>query len=338
MHGHFRLLSSIPYLFSFPFPWSQPPCIIITACIIIQPSKIAHVRNVVSFHLNIDFPTMRTITGTTHAAIIRKKWFPRCQACPAIILWLVGRILNTLLRTPQEVSFITFKKQIPLYRRMGTALIVPSWFFGYNIILEFVFALITLFVSIYAFKVYRLSAQRTALHFGIGFGCFSLAYLLQSALNFSILLKVNQSMCPMVKANLISYLDQIGLLFYVFLFTAGLLALAALSLKIKNTEIFSLLSVITFVALIFSSNKLFLFYLLSSILLVYITFYYLRQYLKHRQKSSLLVVSAFAFLLFGRIHFIFALDHGTYYVIGHLLELVAYGLIFINLYGIIRKK
>src|SRR3989338_6048850 len=111
---------------------------------------------------------------------------------------------------------------------MLSSAIIPLWFVGYNIALEFLFALVSFAVSHYAFKAHRISMQRPARLFGFGFLFIGIAYVVQPLLNLGIV------------------------------------------------------------------------------------------------------------EVFGKIHFLFALDHGTYYVVGHVLELAAYLLILANLILVLR--
>nr|MCK4929463.1 hypothetical protein [Nanoarchaeota archaeon] len=215
--------------------------------------------------------------------------------------------------------------------------IVPEWFLGYDIILELAFAIITLIVSIYAFKIYKLSGQRQSKFFGIAFLFISIAYFIQSFLNFVILSKLNENICRGLKIASVNFLNSIGIYAYIIFFGIGLITLTYMTLRIKSAKIYSLLLIIILLSFLSSSNTLYLFYLLSSVLLIYIFIHYLMNYLKNKQAKTLLVLVAFAFLLFGSIHFIFSVNHGLYYVIGHFLELIAYLFILINLILVVKK-
>ena len=221
---------------------------------------------------------------------------------------------------------------------MADFAIIPRWFFGINIGLELLFAVISLLVSTYSFKDYKLSGQRQPKLFGISFLFISVAYFIQSLLNFALISKLTESVCMMAKMSAIHNLNITGIYAHILFFTAGLITLTYMTLKLKDNRIYILFFMLVFLALFASANKLYLFYLLSSILLIHICYYYFRSYLNTRQVRILIVFIAFVFLLFGRIHFIFALNHGTYYVIGHFLELIAYGLILANLLIVIKGK
>lgn len=225
---------------------------------------------------------------------------------------------------------------------MANLYIIPSWFFGYqsfsyDAILELIFAIITLIVSIYAFKVYRLSQERQSKLFGIAFSFISASYFIWSIINFNILERIEHSIPTYVNISNINNLITIGVYIHILLFITGLTTLAYMTLKIKSPKMYSLLLIITLVSLSFNSNVIFLFYLLSSILLIYIVLHYLTNYINHKQARTLLVLIAFILILFSTIHFIFSVNHALYYIIGHFIELIAYLLILTNLILVTKK-
>jgi len=220
---------------------------------------------------------------------------------------------------------------------MASAFLVPPWFFGYDVVFEVIFALVTLAVSLYAFKIYKLSDQHQSKLFGISFLFFSFAYIMQSLLNLAILFKLNESICEVVKIQSVNTLNALGMFSHMFLFLMGLVTLAYMTLKTKNGRVYSLILVISILSLLMSFNRFYWFYFLSSILLIYICMHYLANYLKQKQANTLLPLTAFLFLLFSHFHFIFAVNHSIYYFLGHILELAAYILLLINLTLILKK-
>lgn len=216
--------------------------------------------------------------------------------------------------------------------------IVPHWFSGYNSLFEMIFFIVTFMVGIYALRIYTLSSLRDSKLFGISFLMLSGAYLIQSTLNFAASYSMSVGACHNSSLFSMHSLSALGIYLNVILFTAGLVTLAYMALRIKNFAAYSFFLAATLVVILFSSNILYIFFAVSSILLVYILFYYMRNYLKTRKKTQLIVFVAFLFLLFAKIHFIFSLDHGSFYVAGHILEFIAYALIFVSLIAIIRRK
>jgi hypothetical protein len=220
---------------------------------------------------------------------------------------------------------------------MAHPFMIPSWFFSYSILFTFAFAIITLIVGLFAFKIYKLSEQKSAKLFGIAFIFISLHYFIQSFLNLSIISTLAQNICDAMKIDSINVLNIMGAYSHMFLFVIGLATLTYMTLKTSNKTIYALLLALPLTSIAIVGNKLYLFYAMASIFLIFIVIHYLKNYLKNRQFKTLFVLMAFIFLLFGNLHFIFSVNHGLYYVIGHFLELIAYLLILLNLILVLKK-
>ena len=220
---------------------------------------------------------------------------------------------------------------------MANIFVIPSWFLNYGMLFELAFAIITLVVGLFAFRIYKLSEQKSAKLFGISFIFISLHYFLQSFLNFSTLSKINQNICDIMKISDINSLNIMGAYSHMFFFLIGLTTLVYMTLKIENKTAYALLLTLPLAAIVFATNKLYLFYAMASILLIFISIHYLKNYLKNKQVKTLFILIAFIFLLFGNLHFLVSVNHGIYYVIGHFLELIAYILILLNFILVLKN-
>jgi len=246
-----------------------------------------------------------------------------------------------LLKKTQEVSFISFKrdkhdkklrKSVFLkLNKMAHLFLTSNWFFLYDVIFELFFAITALIVSVYSFKVYKLSNQNQPKLFGIAFLSFSISYFIQSILNYLIISE---------KAQIISnigILNSLGLFSHIFFFIIGLTTLAYMVLKIRSKQTYILLLSSSLLSFLIIANKLYWFYAFSSLLLIFISIYYFLNFTKNKKPKSFIIFLAFLFLLFGHIHFIFSVNHLLYYIIGHFLELLAYILILINLTLVLKN-
>jgi hypothetical protein len=214
---------------------------------------------------------------------------------------------------------------------------IPNWFFGYDILLELTFAIITLIVTLFAFKIYKLTRQRQPKLFAISFLFISLSYFVRSFVNFAIVMKLNENICQALKIVNVNTWDTFGVYVYIILFMIGLITLTYMTCKIASPKMYLLLLSLTIFSLLLSTNALSLYYVMSSILLIFIVIHYFKNYVKRKQAKTLLVLIAFVFLFFGNVHFIFSVNHGLFYIIGHFLELGAYSLILTNLILVIKK-
>lgn len=212
----------------------------------------------------------------------------------------------------------------------------PRWFYGYDIVLEVFFALITLAVAIYAFKVYKLSGQRELKLFGSAFLLISMSYSLWALLNgFAVTeLGTARTILELERANIWRYL---GAYAHILFFLSGITTLTYMTLKVRSARIFSLIFILVLTSLFLAEEKYLVTYLLSAILLLYVMSSYINQYTGERNRKILLTVLAFVFLFLGRIEFIFSPNKNIFYVVGHVLELAAYFLILASLVLVIKQ-
>jgi hypothetical protein len=215
--------------------------------------------------------------------------------------------------------------------------IIPDWFFGYGMMFELAFAIITLAVCWYSFKIYKLSEDRNSKHLGYAFLFFSISYFVQFILNVAMFFELNEKILNIIELKDILTLDVFYILTHMILFTLGLVTLCYMVLKIKNKALYIFMMLFSILIILFSVNQIYIFYIFSSLLLLFITSYYLKNYIKNPNSKGVLMLIAFLFLLFGHLHFIFLMNHPVYYIIGSFLELVAYVLILINLLRVLRK-
>src|SRR3990167_8701069 len=97
----------------------------------------------------------------------------------------------------------------------------PRWFYGYDIILEIVFAIITFAVAMYSFRIYRLSGQRDSRLFGFAFLLISASYSLWAILNgFAVSqLESARTILELERANIWRYL---GIYAHILFFLGGM--------------------------------------------------------------------------------------------------------------------
>ncbi|MCX6750610.1 MAG: hypothetical protein NTZ83_04080 [Candidatus Pacearchaeota archaeon] len=220
---------------------------------------------------------------------------------------------------------------------MATLSFVPEWFFIYGLAFGLAFAIISLVVSLYSFKIYRLSGQRQSKLFGVAFLLFSISYFIQFFLNLAILSELNEKILNAIEFQNVITMNTLSIFAHMILFTLGLVTLIYMILNVKNKWIYSGLMLVSVLFLLFSANKINFFYVFSSVLLIIISIYYLQHSIKHKNSRSLLMVIAFFFLLIGHIHFIFLINHEIEYVLGSFLELAAYILVLVNLLRVLKK-
>src|SRR3989344_3461439 len=219
---------------------------------------------------------------------------------------------------------------------MSTIFLSPEWFFGYDVLFEAFFFIISLITALYALKVHRATGEELSQYFGYGFLLISAAYLFQLLSNFLVYSRLNTEVCQIANLSSVATVDSIGIYGYMLLMISGLVLLLFVSLKSRMKRTLLILLILSFILILSSKNQLYTFFLLSSIYLAFIAWHFLENYLKHKKATTLSVALAFLFLLFGSFHFLISVNHEAFYVIGHILGFFAYLMILINWY-LVRK-
>ena len=216
-------------------------------------------------------------------------------------------------------------------------LLSPTWFFGYDIVLEISFAIITFIVAMLGFKVYKATSQKQPLYLAWAFLFISISNILLSILNLLILTKLNENICGTIKIHSVTTFNTIGIYINMFFMIIGLALLTFMTLKSKDIRGLIVITGLSLIAVFLSANALYMFYAVSSLLLITISGYFIKNFLKNKKTKTLLIAIAFLFLLFGSVHFLFAVNHQLFYVIGHFLELIAYSLVLINFFMVLKR-
>lgn len=220
---------------------------------------------------------------------------------------------------------------------MSFAYFSPKWFFGYDVVLEIVFALVTLLLALFAFRIYEVSKERQIKHFTIAFALISISYFVKSIFNFLIIYDISAALSNTIFAVPLNIVESFGNYAHAFFMTTGLLVLVYMTLRIKSWRTFALMAILSFFYL-FTGQTSFHFFLLSTVYFGFILWYYVRNYLKKKSKVTLVVSIAFLFLLLGNVEFVLVTRlQPIFHVIGHFFELFGYLFILWSFYLLRRK-
>lgn len=213
----------------------------------------------------------------------------------------------------------------------------PDWFLGFDSLLEFLTTLIALAIGYWSHRVYKMNRQPK--HFYLGFSFFAIAgsYLAKALSNMVVLAEANRTEVLWIKLQNMAMLHNIGMIFHVALIFVAYITLVALSLKIKDMRVISLLLVTVVLATILSSSSFLYFHVLSTILLLYVIPYFWRHYQESRDAHSRVVLISFLLITLSHICFILLLT-GTplFYVYGEFAQVAGYIGLLANLVWCLR--
>ncbi len=221
---------------------------------------------------------------------------------------------------------------------MAVEFFLVSPFFGYDIVFAIIFAIVSLALAIFALRISKVTSQSSTELFGIGFLLISLSYFSDSIFNFIMLPQLSSTTVPtMIKLSFLTRLEFLGAYAHIFFMLSGLVILLYMTFDIKNRKVLAALLLLILLPILLSDDAFVLFYLAASTCLIFIAYYYIKNYFKHRYVTSLVTAVAFVLILFANIQLIFSSSDQFFYVLGHLLELVAYILIFVNFYLVLKR-
>ncbi len=227
----------------------------------------------------------------------------------------------------------------------------PIWFNGWDLMFEAVGLVISLLISAYSFRLYRLSKENK-------FGYFSLAFIL---VFLGIFFKMFTSgvlyNAPLREGVAIVLQPALGQglefadLFYRAAFFLEMVTLLGAWLLIffisqksreRLTKYYELSQITLFVYLILlisvvSNFNFFVFYLTSVVILSMTVLNYYKSYLNKKNENTFRVMLGFMFILFSNIFFVFVFLFESFYVIGEVLLLIGFLLLLYTYQNIVRK-
>ena len=219
---------------------------------------------------------------------------------------------------------------------MVTVYIVPNWFHGYDVSFEIMFAVITLLVSLFSFKIFKLSEQKESKYFAVGFLLISLSYFVWAFLNLRLVSELKEGVRVLELKNLLIF-STVSIYVYMILALVGIIVIAYTTLKINNEIAFLLIVIPSIATLFLSNNKTLAFGILSSIMLLFIFVHFYLEFRKDNNLKRGLVMVAFLLLFIGNIEFSFVQNSYVHYVVRHILDLAAYVLVLISLIWVIKN-
>ncbi|MBR9693196.1 hypothetical protein GOV07_04705 [Candidatus Woesearchaeota archaeon] len=226
--------------------------------------------------------------------------------------------------------------------------ISPRWFLGFDAFLEVLFIFITLIIAWYSFKAHRLSGKRRFLWWGVGFLSISAGYAVTAFANYYLFARIIQTVTsPIPGAIDFNWLHFLGHLAHNGFFIGGYLLLAVVMLRFDDTRLITLFaSIVGLLALAITlSDQKWLLHLSLVIFLGHIVFYvWLNPKAKHEKPVKQMhprlrksVIVGFSLLFLGQLAYLFLPIAGIAYVVGHVLELLGFGLLATSMFIVLKK-
>lgn len=209
----------------------------------------------------------------------------------------------------------------------------PHWFLGYDVFFELVFALITLGIALYSYKLCKIVKNKNYYHFTAAFMLFSLSYIVRLLINSGIYAQV----IPAGNSMGDQWIHFAGFYLSSILFLAGTVMLLSTTFsKTRDIRPIVMLFLASVIGFLFAFNKLFYLFSIISVYLLMICWHYFLTYYRKQNLATIMILGAFLLILLGQINYLFRLG-SLLYVLGHVFELLGYASLLIILIRISRK-
>jgi len=225
-------------------------------------------------------------------------------------------------------------------------LLRPEWFVGAESVFETISLIITLVISIYAYRAYKLSSNRRYRYLAVAFLSMSAGFFFKLVSNavvgFLVMFTEIAKSIPILKA---SHIYTGSLILFVFFILGGYVVLSSLASDVKNKRIIILFLLIAMLCavLVREARSFTFFYFFSFVMLaVYIVPYMYDNYKKQKSANSYLVFLSFILLAVSNLTFIFinttlSSTGLNLYAVGNSVSLAGYVLLLINMVLVMKK-
>jgi len=221
---------------------------------------------------------------------------------------------------------------------MESVFLIPRWFFGIDMALEVVFAIVTLFIAGYAMRIGRFCEKKEPKFFAVGFLFIGLSYLARGLINIIVAKDLTENI-TVLEVREVSSLIHFGVYAYMTLFAIGIISLVYMTLKTEKISFYPILLITTLLPLfLLKGNVASYFYIFSTVILVYLATHYMVEYKANKNAKTRYSLIAFSLLALASLVLYFASLHYVSYVISHILELVAYSILLTNLIKVAKNE
>ena len=219
----------------------------------------------------------------------------------------------------------------------------PAWFLRTELLFGIIAFLITLIISYYSYRVYKIYENKKYKYLTVSFFSMSLGFMFK-AISDLIIVYFDAFLKTFRFFGFISptYIYTGSLILYVFFVLSGFVILSCLASQVRNKSIIlSLLSIAFLCAILVRQARSFTFFYFFAfvLLVVYIVPYMYNNYKDKKNKSSYFVFLSFALLAVSNLLFIALSSRysAIIYTGGHFISLLAYILLLLNLTLVLKK-
>lgn len=219
----------------------------------------------------------------------------------------------------------------------------PSWFSGLDIVLQTISVFVSFLLFLTSYKLYKISKERSFLHFSLAFFSISAAYVAKIFADWFTYSNVGKSFPGWINLlvynlSTLEFVNIFGNLAYRFLLLMGFLTLLFVFLKIKDKRIVFLFMYFIFIISAFSAWSFLLFQTTVTVFAGTIGIYYLFHFMENRKRTILLSLIGFGLIFLAQFSFMFTFFYERImFVIGHIFQAAGFIILLLTYVMVLRK-
>ncbi len=228
----------------------------------------------------------------------------------------------------------------------------PTWFNGWDIVIEAIILVIAMLIAAYSWRLYRLNKENKFAYFSLAFVLVAIGLgfkmLTSTVLYYTPIRDVAADVLrplagPRLRFSALMYrfgfflqmLTTLGAWLLIFFISQKSRARLRVYYEVAQIALFVYLVILVSIV---ANFKYTVFYLTSAVLLGLITLNYYKNYLNTANRNAWRVMAAFMLILLGNIFFIFVFLKQGLYVVGELFVLAGFLLLLFTYSHITRRK
>ncbi len=226
---------------------------------------------------------------------------------------------------------------------MSVIVYSPSWFFGIDALLQSVAVIVSLMLSMAAYRIYSIMRESKFLYFSVSFVLISFSYIVKILTDLFVYNRIMLEQRPMIDLvvhnfSAIEFVSLFGNLAHRFLLLLGFLMLIIILLDIFDRRVVFLLVYFTFIVSVFSAWSFILFQTTVTVFAGTLALYYLFNYIDNQKRVIFYSLLGFSLVFLAQISFMFTFFfERRMFVMGHMFQTIGFIMLFVTYWLVSRR-
>ncbi len=219
----------------------------------------------------------------------------------------------------------------------------PSWFYGYDAVIDIISVIVPLLIAFYSYRLYRLTEETKYRYFALAFILISLSLVAKIVTNVNVYFSTAREISADLLTTVVevvkttNLLYRAGFFFHHFFMLLAFYLIYLVTKQNKDTGLMLLSVYFIGITSVLSNFVFFVFHISAAVLLFFIFWNYYVNYHERKRGAIYRVALSFLVLLFSQAVFAFSSIEKQLYVVGELMQLLGFMLLLGTYISITRR-